>query len=99
MAIEVKMEIDLVAPRRSCNKLRINYDKTGGWIKYNAIYNIQANEIRTVIKTHKCKNDRQKAFKEITFKFEKEKRRLKLKLFNLPGQHYQNEPDHVRGKK
>ena len=34
MAIEVELEVDIVAARRSGNEPRIDYSKNGGWVKY-----------------------------------------------------------------
>ena len=57
MALEVLLEIDLVAPRILGNKPMINYGIQRGWLRYNkTISNKYRSKIRTEIKTHKYKN-------------------------------------------
>ena len=65
MAIEAEFKANIVLPRRSGNIPMINNDSKEGWTKYKKLSDKYASDIRTIIKKHKDKNERQDAFKEI----------------------------------
>ena len=70
MAIEAEIKANIVLPRRSGNIPMVNYNSNDGWTKYKKISDKYASDIRTIIKTHKDKNERQDAFKEIIHKLD-----------------------------
>ena len=70
MAIEAEIKINIVLPGRSGNIPVINYNTDDGWTKYKKLSDKYAPDIRRIIKTHKDKNERQDAFKELLHKLD-----------------------------
>ena len=70
MAIEAGIKINIVLPGRSGNIPVINYNTDDGWTKYKKLSDKFAPDIRRIIKTHKDKNERQDAFKELLHKLD-----------------------------
>ena len=79
MAIKAEFKVNIVLPRSSGNIPMINYKSKDGWTKYKKLSDKYASDIRTIIKKHKDKKDRQDAFKKIIHKLDIEAFGLKYR--------------------